>query len=101
MADRSAFQDMQVSYLNLISECYSLTYDAMTAHVAIVFIRYLIIVMERRSNEDERTSGERSSLLRMNSGVSPFENPFRYGVVLIIIAMLTIFRRQLVLFYSD
>ena len=46
------------SYLNLISECHSLTYDALTAHVAIVITRYLMIAMEQRRNEDERTLGE-------------------------------------------
>lgn len=46
------------SYLNLISECHSLTYDALTAHVAIVFTRYLLIAMEQRRNEDDRTLGE-------------------------------------------
>ena len=45
-------------YLNLISECHSLTYDALTAHVAIVFTRYLMIAMEQRRNEDDRTLGE-------------------------------------------
>ena len=46
------------SYLNLISECHSLTYDALTAHVAIVFTRYLMIAMEQRRNEDDHTLGE-------------------------------------------
>ena len=46
------------SYLNLVSECHSLTYDALTAHVAIVFTRYLMIAMEQRRNEDDRTLGE-------------------------------------------
>ena len=46
------------SYLNLISECHSLTYDALTAHVAIVFTRYLMIAIEQRRNEDDRTLGE-------------------------------------------
>ena len=46
------------SYLNLISECHSLTYDALTAHVAILFTRYLMIAMEQRRNEDDRTLGE-------------------------------------------
>ena len=46
------------SYLNLISECHSLSYDALTAHVAIVFARYLMIAMEQRRNEDDRTLGE-------------------------------------------
>lgn len=46
------------SYLNLINECHSLSYDALTAHVAIVFTRYLMIALEQRRNEDDRTLGE-------------------------------------------
>ena len=46
------------SYLQLISECHSLSYDALTAHVAIVFTRYLMIAMEQRRCEDDRTLGE-------------------------------------------
>ena len=34
------------SYLNLIGACNSLSYDALTAHVAIVFARYLMIALE-------------------------------------------------------
>ena len=46
------------SYLHLISECHSLSYDALTAHVAIVFARYMMIAMEQRQNEDVRSPGE-------------------------------------------
>lgn len=46
------------SYLQLIAECHSLSYDALTAHVAIVFSRYLMIAMEQRRYEDDRTLGE-------------------------------------------
>ena len=46
------------SYLQLISECHSLSYDALTAHVAIVFTRYLLISMEQRRSKDDRTLGE-------------------------------------------
>ena len=46
------------SFLNLVTECHSLSYDALTAHVAIVFTRYLMIAMEQRRNEDDRTLGE-------------------------------------------
>jgi hypothetical protein len=46
------------SYLQLITECHSLSYDALTAHVAIVFTRYLMIAMEQRRCEDDRTLGE-------------------------------------------
>ena len=46
------------SYLQLVTECHSLSYDALTAHVAIVFTRYLMIAMEQRRNEDNRSLGE-------------------------------------------
>ena len=46
------------SMLNLIGECHSLSYDALTAHVAIVFTRYMLLVTEQRQNEDQRTLGE-------------------------------------------
>ena len=44
--------------LNLIGECHSLSYDALTAHVAIVFTRYMLLATEQRQNEDQRTLGE-------------------------------------------
>ncbi|MCR5683883.1 MAG: transposase [Lachnospiraceae bacterium] len=46
------------SSLNLIDECHSLSYDALTAHTAIVFTRYMLLAMEQRQNEDLRTLGE-------------------------------------------
>ena len=46
------------SQLNLIGECRSLSYDALTAHVAIVFARYLMIALEQRKSNDDRTLGE-------------------------------------------
>ena len=46
------------STLNLIGECHSLSYDALTAHVAIVFTRYMLLSIEQRQNEDQRTLGE-------------------------------------------
>ena len=57
MADRDFFQDLQI-LLNLIGECHSLSYDALTAHAAIVFTRYMLLAMEQRQNEDQRTLGE-------------------------------------------
>ena len=44
--------------LNLVGECHSLSYDALTAHVAIVFTRNMLLAMEQRQNEDQRTLGE-------------------------------------------
>ena len=46
------------SMLNLLGKCHSLSYDALTAHVAIVFNRYMLLAMEQRQNEDQRTLGE-------------------------------------------
>ena len=46
------------SYLNLIGECHSLSYDALTAHAAIVFARYMMLALEQRKDEDHRTLGE-------------------------------------------
>ena len=46
------------SYLNLIGECHSLSYDALTAHAAIAFVRYMMLALEQRKDEDERTLGE-------------------------------------------
>lgn len=46
------------STLNLVGECRSLSYDALTAHVAIVFTRYMLLALEQRKGEDQRTLGE-------------------------------------------
>ena len=46
------------SYLNLVGECHSLSYDALTAHVAVVFARYMMLALEQRKKEDHRTLGE-------------------------------------------
>ena len=41
-----------------MENCRSLSYDALTAHVAIVFTRYMLLAMEQRQNVDQRTLGE-------------------------------------------
>lgn len=46
------------STLNLTGECHSLSYDALTAHVAFVFVRYMLLALEQRKSEDQRTLGE-------------------------------------------
>lgn len=53
------------STLNLIGECRSLSYDALTAHVAIVYTRYMLLALEQRKDEDQRTLGELFSFLLM------------------------------------
>ncbi len=46
------------SMLRLGSECHSLSYDALSAHVALVFIRYMLLSLQKRRNEDDRTIGD-------------------------------------------
>lgn len=46
------------SMLNLVGECHSLSYDALTAHVAIVFARYMLLALTGRQHQDLRTLGE-------------------------------------------
>ena len=46
------------STLYPIGECHSLSYDALTAHAAIVFARYMLLALEQRKSEDQRTLGE-------------------------------------------
>ena len=46
------------SYLKLAKECRALSYYAMTAHVAVVFIRYMMLAVENRETEAPRTLGE-------------------------------------------
>lgn len=44
--------------LNLSKECNSLSYDAMTAHTAVVFTRYMMLSLESREANDTRSLGE-------------------------------------------
>jgi len=46
------------SYLKLSKECNSISYDAMTAHVAIVFTRYMMLAVENRQETGKRSLGE-------------------------------------------
>ena len=39
-------------------ETRSISYDALTAHTAIVFVRYMMLALEQRRNTDERSLGE-------------------------------------------
>ncbi len=43
------------SYLRLVKECRSLSYNALTAHVSIVFTRYMMLSVAQRRNEDDKT----------------------------------------------
>ena len=46
------------SYLKLRTECHSPNYDAITAHMVIVAIRYMVLAEERFYNTDNRTLEE-------------------------------------------
>lgn len=46
------------SYLKLRTECHSTSYDALTAHMVIVAIRYMVLVVDRFVNTDNRTIEE-------------------------------------------
>lgn len=46
------------SYLKLRTECHSPNYDAITAHMVIVSIRYMVLAEERFRNTDNRTFEE-------------------------------------------
>ncbi|MDA3785255.1 transposase, partial [Lactobacillus delbrueckii] len=51
------------SFLKLGTEYHGLSYDALTAHTAFVFLRYMFMSVEKRDNEDDRTIGELFSTL--------------------------------------
>ena len=44
--------------MHLSKECRSVSYDAMTAHTAVVFTRYMMLSLESRESSDERSLGE-------------------------------------------
>ena len=56
--DTEVFFKVCKSYLNLGKECHSLSYDAMTAHTADVFTRYMMLSLESREANDNRSLGE-------------------------------------------
>lgn len=56
--DIEVFFKVCKSYLKLSKECNSLSYDAMTAHAAVVFTRYMMLSVENRELQDERSLGE-------------------------------------------
>ncbi|EGD26474.1 transposase [Lactobacillus delbrueckii] len=51
------------SFLKLGTEYHGLSYDALTAHTAFVFLRYMFMSVEKRDDEDDRTMGELFSTL--------------------------------------
>jgi len=56
--DIEVFFKICKSYLNLAREFQGLSYDAITAHTAIVMTRYILLAADKRHNEDNRTITE-------------------------------------------
>lgn len=56
--DTEVFFKVCKSYLGLSRECSSLSYDAVSAHTAVVFARYMMLSVENRESHDERSLGE-------------------------------------------
>lgn len=55
--DIEVFFKVSKSLLRLTKECRSLSYDAMCAHIAIVFMRYMFLAVSIREEQDVRTAG--------------------------------------------
>ena len=72
------------SMLHLGSECHCLSYDALNAHVSLVFIRYMLLSLQKRCNEDDRTIGE--LFLMMVDELA--DTTFAHAMQLIVDAML-------------
>ena len=45
-------------YLKMLKECNSTSFDALTCHLAVVCVRYMILSVYQRSSTDDRTIGE-------------------------------------------
>ena len=56
--DIEVFFKVCKSYLRLSKECHCLSFDAMTAHTAVVFTRYMMLSIENRESNDNRSLGE-------------------------------------------
>jgi len=56
--DIEVFFKICKSYLKLAGEFQQLSYDAITAHTAIVMLRYMLLSVEKRKQEDPRSLGE-------------------------------------------
>jgi hypothetical protein len=61
--DIEVFFKISKSYLKLAGEFQGLSYDFITAHTTVVMTRYIILAVQKRSNEDPRSIGELFHLL--------------------------------------
>ena len=55
--DIEVFFKMTKSFLNLAKECQSRSFDALVAHTTVVFCRYILLELARRTKSDPRTLG--------------------------------------------
>jgi hypothetical protein len=55
--DIEVFFKITKSYLQLAKEFQSRSYDALVAHTTIVFVRYIMLELARRTSNDPRTLG--------------------------------------------
>ena len=56
--DIEVFFKVCKSYLKLSSEFQGISYDSMFAHTAVVFLRYIMLAVEKRDDEDKRSLGQ-------------------------------------------
>ena len=78
------------SMLRLGSECHCLSCDALNARVSLVFVRYMLLWLQKRCNEDDRTIGE--LFLMMVDELA--DTTFARAMQLIVDAMLQIVREH-------
>ena len=78
------------SMLHLGSECHCLSYDALTAHVSLVFTRYMLLSLQKRCSEDDRTISE--LFLMMVDELA--DTTFAHAMQLIVEAMLQTVREH-------
>ena len=76
------------SYLNLLTECHSLSYDALTAHTSVVLVRYMLLALEQRKSTDARSFGELFMLVVDELA----DITFSHSMQLIVTVMLDCFR---------
>ena len=73
------------SNLLLSKEYHGLSYDGLTAHVAMVFTRYMLLSVARRDSEDDRTIGELFYI-----AVAELEDiTYSYSMMLLVEAMMS------------
>ena len=61
-------------YLKLLKECNSTSFDALTCHLAIVCVRYMILSVCQRASTDDRTIGELFWLIAAEAAEISFNN---------------------------